>query len=108
MHRRPQQTAHELSGLARLTVEDSQTASSCDRLSTVSDFKLLIDFLAVGVHRALGDVQLCRNLLIEQAPPEQVEDFQLAVGQLLDRWPTLPGLPDSGLGLLSGRPRERR
>src|SRR5438067_3071261 len=66
-----------------LQLDDAAAQRLADRLGAAVDLQLLEDDVGVELHRALGDVELARDLLVAVALGDQFEDLQLPLGQRL-------------------------
>ena len=66
----------------RAGLKDVASYRFLDRLPSAMNAELAVDLFEVAVDRVVGDIQSGRNLLVPQALREEIEDIQLAVGQL--------------------------
>ena len=67
-----------------MAVENSACHGALGRLPPAVSTELAVDLLEVAVHRLVRDAQAGRDLLVPEAPGEQVEDLQLAGGQAFE------------------------
>ena len=61
--------------------KDAEHLSAGDRLALVGDIQFAVDMVGVLLDGAGGDVQPGRDLLDAQPLGQQLQDFELALGQ---------------------------
>src|SRR5215475_9836813 len=71
-------------GRCGLGVEEPCFVCEHDRLDAVAQIELLEDVRDVRLHGRVADVELLADLGVRQAPRDQAEHLELALGQLVE------------------------
>src|SRR5579859_727939 len=66
-------------------LQQTQLTSTCDRFGTPLNAKFAKDFPIVSFHRVQGEEKPLTHLLIRKSLSNQVQDFQLALAQWLQK-----------------------
>src|SRR5713226_2629190 len=66
-------------------LQQTQLAGTCDRFGAPLDLEFAKDFPIVSFHRVQGEEKPLAHLMIGESGSHEVEDFQLAVAQGLEK-----------------------
>src|SRR5664280_1287397 len=92
-------------GIPRRIGNETLAHRSSGQLRPVLSVELLHDVLEVELDRVLADTQLARNLAVALADGDELEDFQLSIGQALRRPGATARHPEELVDDSSGRGR---
>src|SRR5688572_13690242 len=67
--------------LAALWPYQAEVVTKDNGLRTITQLELVKDVLHVGLHRALGQNKVVRDLPVGAAPCDELQDFSLPIGQ---------------------------